>query len=338
MTTTTYRLPKSVIPKSYAIDITASPKRKGFEGKVTIDLKITEPTEQIEIHSRGLKISAAKIKIKDKSKKLSVQNNPEDENLYLSSSQPLPKGSATLTLSYEGKLATNLTGLYLAKDGSDKAVVTQCEPSEARAIFPCFDEPEFKASFQWTVRTDAAYQVITNGILEKTRKTKDKAVHTFAPTKVMSSYLVALTIGKFDSGEERRVVRMSSRVWGGRGKAHLTEFSQDVTAAVLPYYEKFFAQRYPYGKLDQVAVPGFDAGAMENVGAIFYRQNLLLMNPEATSWASQKRIAEVVAHELAHQWFGNLVTMKWWDDLWLNEAFATWMAFKAVDIWKPEWR
>jgi len=124
----------------------------------------------------------------------------------------------------------------------------------------------------------------------------------------------------------------------GVGKSDLTDFAQDVTAQVLPWYEDYFGHRYNYQKLDQVAVPGFDAGAMENVGAIFYRQSLLLMKVGATSWGAQKRIAEVIAHELAHQWFGNLVTMKWWDDLWLNEAFATWIANKAVDVWKPDWR
>src|SRR5262249_12584720 len=150
-----------------------------------------------------------------------------------------------------------------------------------------------------------------------------------------SSYLVAVTIGNLEASKKRVINKIPCRVWCGPGKGKLTDFAQDVTAQVLPWYEKYFGQKYNYQKLDQVAVPGFDAGAMENVGAIFYRQNLLLMQPGATSWTSQKRIAEVIAHELAHQWFGNLVTMKWWDDLWLNEAFATWIAYKSVNVWQP---
>ncbi len=145
-------------------------------------------------------------------------------------------------------------------------------------------------------------------------------------------------MGDFEASAVTRPGKIPCRVVCGRGKLGQTDFAAEVTAAALTWYQDYFAQRYNYQKLDQVAVPGFDAGAMENVGAIFYRQNLLLMAPGATSWQAQKRIAEVIAHEIAHQWFGNLVTMKWWDDLWLNEAFATWVAFKAIDAWRPKWR
>jgi puromycin-sensitive aminopeptidase len=174
--------------------------------------------------------------------------------------------------------------------------------------------------------------VLTNGPGDERGR-----VRRFAPTRKMSSYLVALAIGDFEVGADERVSGVRCRVFSGRGRAAQAAFAAEVTRHVLPWYETYFGQPYPFAKLDQVAVPGFDAGAMENVGAIFYRQNLLLMDPAVTSFRGQKRIAEVIAHEIAHQWFGNLVTMQWWDDLWLNEAFATWIAFKSIDRWRPEW-
>jgi puromycin-sensitive aminopeptidase len=153
----------------------------------------------------------------------------------------------------------------------------------------------------------------------------------------MSTYLTAVTIGKLEPSATTHVGKIPCRIFAGVGKTAQTGFAMEVTGKVLPWYADYFGKPYNYGKLDQVAVPGFDAGAMENVGAIFYRQNLLLMQEGQTSWGAQKRIAEVIAHEIAHQWFGNLVTMQWWDDLWLNEAFATWMAYTVCHDLYPDW-
>jgi puromycin-sensitive aminopeptidase len=240
-----------------------------------------------------------------------------------------------LHIRYTGKLSSGLHGLYLAVDGADRAIVSQCEASDARAIFPCFDEPGFKAPLVWTVRTDPGLTVITNGASVTQRRTGGRALHRFKATAPIPTYLAAVTIGEYDGTPARRIAKVPCRIWSGPAKGAQTGFAEQVTAAVLPWFERYFGKSYAFTKLDQVAVPGFDAGAMENAGAIFYRQGLLLMQPGATSWAAQKRIAEVVAHEIAHMWFGNLVTLAWWDDLWLNEAFATWI---AVDLWQPEWR
>lgn len=341
MTTTDYRLSKDVTPRSYAIHLNATPKKMTFSGTMRVSLKSRVQTDVIEMHARDLTVGdvvaiAGKKKIKGKAK---LRKDRETVELHFA--KPLPKGAVEVSTSFKGKLNPSMHGLYLAKDGDERAIVSQCEATDARGIFPCFDEPEFKATFQWTVTTDPGLTVITNGVpkgVKRTRGAKPSETHTFAATRIISSYLVAVTIGKLESSKKRVIAKTPCRVWAGPGKGGLTSFAQDVTAQVLPWYEKYFGHRYNYQKLDQVAVPGFDAGAMENVGAIFYRQSLLLMQPGATSWASQKRIAEVIAHELAHQWFGNLVTMKWWDDLWLNEAFATWIAYKAVDVWQPSWR
>lgn len=341
MTTTDYRLGKDVLPRAYAIHLHASPKRAGFSGDVTIDLKSKTPTKSIELHARDLTVGDVVAVAAGKKFKGRAKLRKDRETVELVFDKELPKGALKVTTTFKGKLNPSMHGLYLAKDGPERAIVSQCEATDARAIFPCFDEPEFKATFQWTVTTDKGLTVITNGVGKGAKKAKGdpkSETHTFAPTRVISSYLVAVTIGNLESSKPKRVVRAPSRIWAGPGKQGLMDFAQEVTAQVMPWYESYFGQKYNYQKIDQVAVPGFDAGAMENVGAVFYRQALLLMQPGATSWGAQKRIAEVIAHELAHQWFGNLVTMKWWDDLWLNEAFATWIAYKSVNVWKPEYR
>ena len=336
---TDFRLPSHIRPLRYAIDLNATPKKKRFSGVVTIDLKLLEATSEIVLNARGLKVQKAILLPRGGKKQLGkVKHDKGQESVSLSFAKVAGKGNAELTLTYTGVLDAAMHGLYLAKDGPLKALVSQCEATDARAIFPCFDEPEFKAVLEWTVRTDPGLTVITNGVLAKVSKSKGQAVHVFKKTRAVSSYLAAVTIGPYESSATFKVSATSCRVLSGPGKIEQTRFAQQVTHFVLPWYEEYFAQRYNYQKLDQVAVPGFDAGAMENIGAIFYRQSRLLMQPEATSWANEKSIAEVIAHEIAHQWFGNRVTMKWWDDLWLNEAFATWVSFKAIDAWRPDWR
>jgi puromycin-sensitive aminopeptidase len=336
---TDYRLPKYFIPKNYAIVLDASLARSTFIGQLTLQGKIAMPTNTLELHAKDVTLQSVKAKVGNKRVTTSkIKYHKDRETVEITFKAPLAKGLITLEIAYKGKVSGSLHGLYLAKDGAEKALVSQCEAPFARSIFPCLDEPEFKATLQWTVKTDPDCTVITNGILESSKKKSGKVVHTFKRTRVIPTYLAALTIGQYEGSKAIKVNGIPCRTWAGPGKIGLTGFAQEVTQFVLPWYENYFGQKYNYQKLDQVAVPGFDAGAMENVGAIFYRQSLLLMQPGQTSWNAQKRIAEVIAHEIAHQWFGNLVTMKWWDDLWLNEAFATWIAYKVVDIWKPDWR
>lgn len=342
MTSTDYRLPRDVLPTDYAIDLDASPKRSAFSGTLVLTAKVKKVTDTIELHAKDLTVSDVRLKAKGLRGQIGVKikKHPDRETVALIFDRQLPKGEIQVTMAFRGKLSHAMNGLYLAQDGADRAVVSQCEAPFARAIFPCFDEPDMKATLCWTVRTDPNWVVITNGVAESStlHKASGRRIHRFKRTRIIPTYLAAVTIGAYESSDVRKVAGIPCRSWSGPGKVDQTAFAQEVTAHVLPWYQNYFGQKYNYQKLDQVAVPGFDAGAMENVGAIFYRQNLLLMQPGATSWAAQKRIAEVIAHEIAHQWFGNLVTMRWWDDLWLNEAFATWIAFKAVDLWKPEWR
>jgi puromycin-sensitive aminopeptidase len=218
--------------------------------------------------------------------------------------------------------------------------VTQFEAADARRLFPCFDEPAFKAV--WRLRVGGVPNqaiAISNGIV--TRDDNDgrggRRV-TFAATPPLSSYLVAVVVGPLAPSPVTMARDVPICTWTTPEKQQLTAFPQDVAAAVLPRLEDYFGLPYPFGKLDQIGVPDFEAGAMENAGAVTFREVALLADPATAPLAVQKRVAEVITHELAHQWFGNLVTMVWWDDLWLNEAFATWMAYKIVDAWRPSWR
>jgi puromycin-sensitive aminopeptidase len=338
MTTTSYRLPRSVLPQDYDVLLAASPKKKGFTGELVLTAKVVEPTTVVELHALDVKVDKATARVGKKSFKARVKARKDRETVELVFDKPLPKGKLEVELSFKGALNPSMHGLYRAADGADIALVSQCEATDARRIFPCMDEPDLKATLRWQVLTDAGYEVVTNGMPEKTTKKRGQVLHSFKRTRIIPTYLAALTIGKLEATKAKKIAGVPCRILAGPGKLGQTDFAVEITERVLPWFQEYFGQPYNYQKLDQVAVPGFDAGAMENVGAIFYRQNLLLMQPGATSWYAQKRIAEVVSHEIAHQWFGNLVTMKWWDDLWLNEAFATWIAYKAVDLWKPEWR
>lgn len=338
MTYSDYRLPRILWPRHYDIDLQASPRRQGFAGNLTIFADLLESTNVMELHARDLAVSHVFVSAKRVKMKGVANQHSDRETVTLVFPKPVPKGKIVIELFFKGTFNASMHGLYIAKDGSERAIVSQCEATDARAIFPCLDEPEFKATLGWTVTTDLGLVVVTNGVLKSSRRSGKQVTHIFKPTRVIPTYLAALAIGKFESTKVKRIAGTPSRVLCGQGKLGQTDFAMAVTQHVLPWFQKYFGQKYNYQKLDQVAVPGFDAGAMENVGAIFYRQNLLLMQPETASWQGQKRIAEVIAHEIAHQWFGNLVTMKWWDDLWLNEAFATWIAYKVVDLWRKDWR
>src|SRR5207302_6774982 len=260
----------------------------------------------------------------------------ESETVTLTFSEPLPAGPVTLELGYGGAFSPGLRGLYRA----GPLAVTQFEAADARRLFPCFDEPLFKA--RWSIQLVGLPEGVValgNGPVVKDEKEPDGGrTVQFAETPPLSSYLIALCIGDLASSPSTKVRSYEVRTWAVPQKKDLTAFAQDVACSVLPLLEDYFAQPYAYGKVDQVGVPDFEAGAMENAGCITYREVALLLDPKTAPLNVQKRVAEVITHELSHQWFGNLVTMVWWDDLWLNEAFATWMAYKIVDQWLPQWR
>ncbi|HEY6099315.1 MAG TPA: M1 family aminopeptidase, partial [Anaeromyxobacter sp.] len=260
---------------------------------------------------------------------------PASETVVLRFAEPIPPGEAILAISWRGTISAGLRGMYLA---APDLAATQFEAADARRVFPCFDEPSFKARWKLSIEAPRGASVLSNGkqVAEEDRGATRRV--TFSETPPLPTYLVAMVVGEVDAlppGDPRGI---PVRTWATREKLALTGFGQDVAVEVLPRLEDYFGVPYAFGKLDQAGLPEFEAGAMENAGLITYREVALLLDPATASLAQKKRVAEVVTHELAHQWFGNWVTMTWWDDLWLNEAFATWMAFKVVDQWNPAWR
>src|SRR5262249_15338931 len=245
---------------------------------------------------------------------------------------------AKLHISFTGTLNDKLRGFYLSRSGNRKYAVTQFEPTDARRAFPSFDEPDKKATFDITIVADKGDTAISNSRIESDKPGPGENKHTikFATTPKMSTYLVALLVGDFqcvDGSSDGIPIRACAVP----GKQELGRFAVEAAQHVLHFYNGYFGITYPYQKLDMIALPDFEAAGMENIGAITCRETHLLIDDKHASVLAHRLVAHVVAHEIAHQWFGDLVTMKWWDNLWLNEGFATWMETKPVAAWKPGW-
>ena len=250
----------------------------------------------------------------------------------------LPAGKVSLAIHYTGVLNDKLRGFYLSKTKTRNYAVTQFEPTDARRAYPSFDEPALKATYDVTLIVDTADTAIsnTNIISDKPGPLAGKHTLQFATTPKMSTYLVAFLVGDFKCTEAKSE-GVPIRACSTPDKVELTKFALESARYVLHYYNAYFGIKYPMPKLDMVALPDFEAGAMENFGCITYRETDLLVDSKTGNIPEKKRVAVVVAHEMAHQWFGDMVTMQWWDNLWLNEGFATWMETKPLAEWKPEW-
>ncbi|HZR10454.1 MAG TPA: M1 family metallopeptidase [Myxococcales bacterium] len=331
-----FRLPTACRPVRYSAHLAPDLKAGTFEGRMEVELQLDAPRREIFLHAVGLDVSRARARVQDRSLKAAVSAEPESETVTLRFDEEVPAGSAMLDVAWSGKFSPGLRGLYRA----GPVAVTQFEAADARRVFPCFDEPAFKA--RWNLQLvgvpEGAAAISNSPIVKDQKEPGGGRTVQFAETPKLSSYLIALCIGELGSSPEQKAREVPVRTWAVPQKQSLTAFAQEVACAVLPLLEDYFGQPYAYGKLDQIGVPDFEAGAMENAGCITYREVALLLDPKTAPLNVQKRVAEVITHELSHQWFGNLVTMVWWDDLWLNEAFATWMAYKIVDQWRPRWR
>jgi len=314
-------------------------KGKAFKGEVAIELHLERQRRSIELHATELRVSRARLQTARGTLRGRIDPHPERETVEVRFDRPISAGDATLRLGFAGKLRGDLRGLYAASSGQRRYAFTQLEAADARRFFPCFDEPAMKARFQISVTTATGHTVLSNSPVAKLEPLGGgrKRVQ-FRPTPPLSSYLLALAVGELEASQPTHCGETEIRVWHVPGKGALTAFALETARETLSRLETYFDLPYPYQKLDLVAVPDFEAGAMENAGAVFFRETLLLVDPETVTLQEKKRVAEVICHELAHMWYGDLVTMAWWNDLWLNEAFATWMAFHIVDGWKPEWR
>jgi aminopeptidase N len=333
------RLPGGVVPKHYTLRFAPDLVAATFSGTARIDVDVAAPTATLTLHSLELTLSDVGIIQGHVTRKATVALHPDRQQAELSLANPLAAGPATITIAFSGVLNKQLTGLYLGTKDERRYAATQLEATEARRMFPSFDEPALKAAFDISAVIDQKFMAISNGrqISDVPGPAAGTHTVTFATTPRMSTYLVALLVGEFECASGL-AGDIPLRVCALPGQQPMTAFALEATKGVLDFYSKYYEIKYPFGKLDQIAIPDFSAGAMENSGAIVYRELLLLVDPANATTEQQQLVAQVIAHEIAHQWFGNLVTMAWWDDLWLSEGFASWMEAKALDAWKPEWR
>ena len=332
------RLPEVAKPENYKLTFTPDLESAKFEGDEALSIQVLKPTSEITLNAVDIDFHDVTISSGEATQKAKVTPEKEKEMVVLSVEKPLAAGPATIHITYTGILNTEMRGLYLGKDDQGrKYAATQFESTDARRAFPSFDEPDYKATFDITTVADKGMAAISNQkIISDTAGPGDKHTVKFATTAKMSSYLAALVVGNFEyiEGEADGI---PIRVYSTPGKKEMGKFALEVAGDVLKYYDNYFGIKYPYGKLDLIGLPDFSAGAMENTGCITFREVILLIDEKQGSVDLKKTIASVIAHEMAHQWFGDLVTMKWWDDIWLNEGFATWMSSKPVEHFKPEW-
>jgi aminopeptidase N len=335
---TAQRLPETARPENYKLTFTPDLEKAKFEGDETISVRVLKPTSEITLNAVDIDFHEVTIASGGRTQKAKVTPEKEKEMVVLSVEKPLAAGPATIHITYTGILNDEMRGLYLGKDDQGrKYAASQFESTDARRAFPSFDEPEYKATFDITAVADKGQVAISNyKVVSDTPGPGDKHTVKFATTAKMSSYLAALVVGNFEY-VEGSADGIPIRVYSTPGKKEMGKFALEVAEQNIGYYDKYFGIKYPYGKLDLIGLPDFSAGAMENIGCITFREVLLLIDDKQGSVDLKKTIASVTAHEIAHMWFGDLVTMKWWDDVWLNEGFATWMSSKPLETWKPEW-
>lgn len=338
-----YRLPRHIVPTRYELRIEPDLVTHTFVGQETIVLTVHEPSASIVLNAVDLDILSASLQGADSKTHPEIVELQEDkERCRIRLASPIAPGTWSLHLHFQGKLNDKLRGFYRSTYIDDSGVThvlaaTQFEATDARRAFPCWDEPDLKATFALSLVVDPHLIALSNTKVVEDRLENGKKVVRFAETLKMPTYLVTFVVGRLEPTEAVFVGNTPIRIWAVPGKGHLTPFGLDIAAFSLQFFSTYYGIPYPGDKLDLIALPDFAAGAMENLGAITFRETALLVDRQTAALDELQRIADVVAHENAHMWFGDLVTMSWWNGLWLNEAFATFMEMLAVDAWKPEW-
>ena len=332
------RLPTIVSPEHYDLKFSVDVREARFDGSETIHVQVLEATPRIVLNAADITFHEVTIGSGAAAQTATVALDEEAETATLTVPKPLGVGPVDVHITYSGILNDKLRGFYLSKTAQRSYAVTQFESTDARRAFPCFDEPAFKATFAVTLVIDRGDTAISNGKLVSDTPGPTPTRHTmvFGPSPKMSSYLVAMAVGNFQclTGAAEGI---PIRVCATPEKKELGHIALEYAERILSFYNGYYAIKYPFGKLDILAVPDFAAGAMENTAAIFYRETDLLADTKSASVGTRKTIASVLAHEMAHQWFGDLVTMAWWDDIWLNEGFATWMANNPLAAMHADW-
>ncbi|XP_066327196.1 aminopeptidase M1-B isoform X2 [Miscanthus floridulus] len=334
------RLPHFAAPLRYDLRLRPDLAACTFTGAAAIAVAVSAPTRFLVLNAAELDVDRASIRFQDLAP-TDVAQFEEDEILVIGFDRDLPLGEGVLTMDFTGTLNDQMRGFYRSKylynGESRNMAVTQFEAADARRCFPCWDDPAFKAKFKLTLEVPSDLVALSNmPVAKETVSGSIKTVY-YEESPLMSTYLVAIVVGIFDYIESSTSEGTKVRVYTQVGKTNQGKFALDVAVKSLDLYKDYFATPYPLPKLDMIAIPDFSAGAMENYGLVTYRDTALLYDELLSSASNKQQVAITVAHELAHQWFGNLVTMEWWTHLWLNEGFASWVSYLAVESLFPEW-
>src|SRR5438093_6705047 len=345
--TTPGKLPKDVVHKHYALRIAPAATYDRFDGEAVVDIEVARPVPAIVVNAAELSFKSARLRASTGGETILTPGvDPQRETVTLTpASSPIAPGSYRLGIDYSGKIGKHPQGLYqIAYKERERGrlveklmLATQMEPVQARRLFPGWDEPVFRASFDIVAVIDASLTAVSNMPQSKVELLPDgRKEVSFARSVPMSTYLVALFVGEMDLLEDS-VDGIRLGIHTVKGKRERARYAMEATKQIVRYYNDYFGEPYPLAKLDQLAIPGGIPGAMENWGAIAYNEGRFLYDPGEDSLRQQQAAYGIIAHEIAHQWFGNLVTMAWWDNLWLNEGFASWMASKATERFNPRW-
>ena len=334
-----FLLPNDVIPKKHIIELTIDPARDTFTGWAQIEVELTKPTQAIAVNAKDLQAQASSIIWQGRT--ISAQPSIDEETVTLNLPSQIGPGPATISIHYQAKLDEKaVAGPYRNKVAGDWYAFTTFTPIDARRAFPCFDEPRFKTPWEISIhikRTDKAFSNAAQ--ISETNEPNGMKLVKFAPTQPLAAEVVALCVGPFDVYEGAPAGHGTPiRVISAKGQREQSKLAAQATVDVLPRLEAYTGIPYPYGKLDHVAVPEFKFGAVENVGMITYKSTALLLQPADDEALKSRRIRSLQAHEVGHQWFGDMVTQATWDDVWLSEGFATWFSAKVMDQEQPESR
>ena len=341
-----YRLPRTVVPSRYDLTLEPDLDAGTFRGGVDVSLRVLEPVTEIVLNANELRLQGATLTTADGGRSVEVAKiltDDDAERATIDLAEAAEPGDWTLRLGFAGELNPRLTGFYRSTytDGDGRTQVvgtTHFEATDARRAFPCWDEPDLKAVFATTLVVKEGLTAVSNGPeLEREALGDGRMRIRFADTMKMSTYLAAWVVGPLELTEPADAGGVPVRIVHVPGKGALTGFAVDSSVHSLNWFADYYGIPYPEAKLDNIALPDFAQGAMENVGCVTYREQVLLINPARSTQEEQLGVAETVAHELAHMWFGDLVTMRWWNGIWLNEAFATFMSMLAVDDFRPDW-
>ena len=342
MTDNPYRLPRHAVPHHYDIHLEPDLETLTFTGSVGVDLEVVEESDHLVLNAAELEVKSASVA--DGPPVAEIIHDSESQRVTLRLGSPIEPGSYRLEMEHTGTINDQLRGMYRAvyKDASGvehTIATTQCQSTDARRIFPHWDEPDFKATFQATMVVADGLEAYSNASeISREPMADGRVKFSFAKTMKMSSYLLAFIVGPFEATEPVDVMGTPTRIIVPKGNLHLTEVAMENAIFCFEYLSDYYDIPYPGDKLDHIAIPDFAAGAMENVGLITYRDPYLVIDRDKASQAELERSVDVIGHEIAHQWFGNLVTMAWWEGAWLNEAFASFMEMKATDAMHPEWK